>query len=488
MRFTRYFKLKGHNQGTVDFVDIKLNGDVNLYVDPAALRHLKSDWGDSCTESVQDYFANVLDLIKRGDIAGSQSLLVRHEPNDVRLGSSQGLPKGRSFGEVKAKKVWEALSKSNAAKSGLLKDLEDAILLVDGVGPDLISDLTTDIIRPQLIAYTQEQCQNYGIPLSNNIPSGPLWDPQGKKWAAEYTELPTYRGKRIILVPKVIVRKRLHCDLEEYYSNYILDALIEEHKSANSALVHILKSPKRKGEKRVYKTELRHHLAENRKERREVTREVTERHTELLKRYRDKRRRDRSTPLSPSDLSKATGAARPDLKALLAKVKAVAAGRSAAGDYHDAVFQLLNALFWPDLHDPVKEQDVTGGRGYVDIVYTNSGYGGFFGWLRDHGYHCPYVFVECKNYVGSLGNTEFNQLASRLNFRRGNVGILVCREDSDKGKSHDLCKSRMTADTKYMLVLDDADLTQLVDDASKSLDPGVFPLLRERFKKLVMSE
>jgi hypothetical protein len=49
MRFTEHFKV-GLSQPEVDFVDIDLNGDMPLFVDPFAISVRDDDWSISCRE------------------------------------------------------------------------------------------------------------------------------------------------------------------------------------------------------------------------------------------------------------------------------------------------------------------------------------------------------------------------------------------------------------------------------------------------------
>jgi hypothetical protein len=111
------------------------------------------------------------------------------EPNETHLGLSKGRSQGRALGRRSAHDVWGALSRCEAARSGLLKDLEDTVLLVEGIDVDLVSDMTTNIIRGPLIRYTQDMCAEYGIPLTPDIPSGPIWRPSTKTWDQGYKAL-----------------------------------------------------------------------------------------------------------------------------------------------------------------------------------------------------------------------------------------------------------------------------------------------------------
>jgi len=228
----------GRAQPTLDFVDVPVDGDLRVFVDPRALRLLASEWGSECISSVQNFFRAVLKAIQEGRHADAQALLrALREPNETRLGLSRGRPRGRALGPESANSVWDALRQSEAVRSGLLEDLEDTILMVEGISSDIVSDITTNLIRGPLIQYTQDACAYYGIPMETDVDSGPLWVPREQRWESAYVSLPVAAGRKLLLVPKAVVRRRMDYDPEEYYNNYILEHLQEQELSANSELL-----------------------------------------------------------------------------------------------------------------------------------------------------------------------------------------------------------------------------------------------------------
>ena len=153
MRVSEYYHLE-RAQPELDIVDVDIYGDVRIYVDPRALRLLPSRWGDECVSMIQNFFQTVLETIKNGMEERAKSLLITlKEPNETHLGLSKDKARGRALGYESAIDVYEALSQSEAARSGLLEDLEDTILMVEGIDKDIVSDITTNIIRGPLIAY-----------------------------------------------------------------------------------------------------------------------------------------------------------------------------------------------------------------------------------------------------------------------------------------------------------------------------------------------
>jgi len=163
MRVSEAFTL-GRGQPSFAFVDIKIDTDTPAIVDPSAIRGLETTWGAECRSLLQHFFQHVLALICANDDARAKLLLAScRERNEFHLGFSSGASQGRGFGSQHASEVWEALTRSRAAQTGLLQDLEDTCLLIKGSGPDMISDAVCNILRGPLIKYTDKRGRRYLI-------------------------------------------------------------------------------------------------------------------------------------------------------------------------------------------------------------------------------------------------------------------------------------------------------------------------------------
>jgi hypothetical protein len=277
MRVSDYYKLAA-SQATLDFLDVDVVGDDPLFVDPRALRTLRTIWADECVALIQDFFGVVLGAIRAGEHEEAQFYL-RHlrEPNETHLGLSRGAAHGHALGPLSARDLWEALAGSEAIQSGLLEDLEETVLMIEGISFDKVSDIATNIIREPLIRFTQEQCARYGVP-TERVDSGPLWDPDASEWRQELVDLPTPHGRKLLLVPKVIVRKKLHYSPDDYFNNYVLAFLMNEEIAAKSELVKLLKD----GTPRVTKKALKAKYGKGK----HVAVEITKRHPEILDFFR----------------------------------------------------------------------------------------------------------------------------------------------------------------------------------------------------------
>lgn len=464
-------------QPSLEFVDVDIRGDVPVFIDPRALRYIDSPWARECVSLLQNFFDTIMSAIRSGKHAHARALLASlGEPNETRLGLSQGRAQGRGMGEQLANDAWKSLSTSRAVSTGLLEDLEDTVLFVEGIGFDIVSDIATNIIRSQLIEFTQAMCSYYLIPMLPDVVSGQMWDRHARKWRQQYAELPVVGTRKLLLVPKAIVRRSQTFDPGEYYNHFVLPQLQQDELNAGSSLVHLLKS----GQRRVTKKDVKEKYGGGKK----VNLETTLKHPALLDQYRAQKSVKRQPP-GHLEIASATDTPAPDWDGLLAAVRAVAPGRDTATDYHHAVETLLSALFYPALDTPEREFKIHEGRKRIDITYVNIASRGFFDWVnRIQQAPAPLVFVECKNYGSDLGNPEIDQLSGRFSPLRGRVGLLCHRGFGDKPRLIQRCRDTALDHRGFIIVLDDDDLSELVEERKRDVDSVTFKLLQQRFNEL----
>ena len=480
MRISEYFEL-GRNQPELDFVDVDIFGDTKLFIDPRAFCSYSTLFTQECRSLVESFFRQVLAALSEGDEETGLALLgYLKEPNETHLGLSKERAQGRAVGNGLAEKIWESLSKSKAASSGLVKDLEDTALLIPGIGRDIVSEITTNIIRKPLIEYTQRMCQLYGIPLCGNIDSGCMWNSILRQWESFYTELPRVNGRKLLLVPKIIVRRTLTYDVGEYYEYAIVEFLRDEElQKVKSPLVHMVK-----GSPHVTKKDIRSTYGSGKS----VAIDKTLEHPDLLDKYRDEKDRVLSPTLSHDTFAKVMGDEDPNLVPLFEELEATEPGRYDAGKYEKAIQDLLTALFHGSLANPMSQTKLHEGRKRVDITFDNVATEStdFFTWVSQH-FPAPKIYIECKNYSDDLKNPEIDQLSGRFSPSRGKVGILVCRDISDKALLEQRCKDTAKDDRGFIIFLDHNDLRELLEEYNESKTcASLGGLLKRRFDALIL--
>jgi hypothetical protein len=178
-----------------------------------------------------------------------------------------------------------------------------------------------------------------------------------------------------------------------------------------------------------------------------------------------------------------------DTIALGRKLEKLLPGHSDAGEYQNTVYQILNYVFSPSLQDGAKEEQTDSGRERIDIVYANRAEDGYFHELRmAHEIKCPYVFFECKNYSSDISNEEFAQLYSRLTEKRGKVGFLVCRKINDQTKIRKRCKDYYNNHGVHILILEDTDLLNMIKRKASGDIKGLWTILHEKFRTIVLNQ
>src|SRR5688572_14881430 len=133
MRVAECFSL-GLGQPSLDFVNVDVDTDAPLFVDPRALRLLPTPWGAECVSLIQSFFDYVLERIRADERDRALALLEQlREPNETHLGLSTGESRGRALGPDSAALIYEALAASEAVQTGLIQDLEESALMVEGI-------------------------------------------------------------------------------------------------------------------------------------------------------------------------------------------------------------------------------------------------------------------------------------------------------------------------------------------------------------------
>ena len=443
-RFSQVFRLN-KTQAELDFVDVLLQTDNPIFVDPFAISQRPDQWSQQSHRTIVTFFQQVVDHIRRGNHDQAKELLLHlQEPNETRLGLSAGKPQGAGVGYVQAKQIYEALRDSTAVKSGFLTSLEECELMIDGISRDKISDLTTNVIRRHLVTYTTGQCELHNIP-TQSMPLPSCFDPDTMQWVSDYYDLPVSKNGPVLLVPKAIVRYDPAYEHQRYYRHFVLNYLQVEHLQAGSSLVHTL----RDGRKRVYKKELERTYPLTK----EFLYDFSRKHPKVLQDYRDNLKQLELTNLGkevdPQDESEIA-------RLLTQALRSIPPGGDAASEYHSLMVGMVEFLFFPQLSHPVKEREIHEGRKRIDIVMENSARDGVF--HRQHMIHklpCGFVMFECKNYRTEVGNPELDQLAGRFGVNRGQLGFICCRHFGDRPRFVRACKDTLMDGRGLIVPLDD---------------------------------
>lgn len=449
-------------QHELDFVDINPNRDFSVYLNPFVLSARTDPFSLEASRTVISFFQHNLSLIKDGNSDAARANFQHlNEPNETCLGVSKHRPRGRGIGAYNAGDLFESIVHSRAMETGLVEHLEDTAIFVPGIGRDKVSDMTTNIIRRNLIEYTQEQCELVGIPLTEDVPSGFFWDRDRMSWQQELTSMLVVNMRRILLVPKGIVSYVSEFNAGKYHRHHALEFLQEDHLRRNTSLVRVTHNKDGSIRRRfVTKKDL---IDKELPPDKELLADFTTKHPKIFEDFRVRAASEISA-LPNSELERIDVGELVDH--LIAKLGATPKGSEHASAYHTLMIGVLEFIFYPDLINPVKEQEINAGRKRIDISFDNGApRGGFFYRLQhSFGIPCPYIFIECKNYTNDIANPELDQMVGRLSPNRGKFGIIICRDFEDESLFIQRCVDSYKDQQGLIIPLTDADIISILDE------------------------
>lgn len=284
VHFTEYFGINA-KQEDIDFVDIYVNADRKLFLDPAKLLRYSDELSVRMSNHIVEYFGRFLGYVCKGDrLNGLKMLKYLKEPQEIHLGYAVNGYRGNAVGGVKGTHIYEKFSESKAVQTGLLKDLEESALLVKGVDRDVISDMTAMICKADLIGFTQVQCRKHKVPM-RKVDIGKIWA-GGNNWPRAEAELPIYDGKPMILVPKNFVTDIMTLDSQDFYRNEILTSVQEGMMSADESLIIVLKNGNRRCA--ITKKELK--VDDQYRYSKDLIYEIVQEQPEILRKYRHRKK------------------------------------------------------------------------------------------------------------------------------------------------------------------------------------------------------
>lgn len=481
MKISKKFNLN-KSQYELDFVDIDLLQDTPLFIDPYFLAQRNDSWSIEASRTVRSFFQQLIALIAAGQIEEAREIF-NHlgEPNETCLGLSEGEPHGRGVGKIDGDKIFKSLLQSKAIQSGLVEDLEDCRIFVDGVDKDKVSDLTTNIIRRHLIDYTAQQCSLWGIQMAPSVPSGFYWNRHERAWQTSYESMLVIDGKKILLVPKAVTSYKLRYTPQQYHQHFVLNYLQHEHLRLNTALVQ--RRVRKDGSvfRFVTKKDIEAKEAPLSKE---FLRKFTEDHPEVFKDFKASTAKLLSSP-DNHDLG-APGLSRV-IDHLIKKLENTPTGNPSASQYHKLVVGILELIFYPHVTCPQIEREIHEGRKRIDITFDNAATAGFFYLLHTtHRTPAQFIFVECKNYKADPVNPELDQLSGRFSLNRGKFGLLLCRSIDDMNLFLARCGDTYRDDRGLIIPMVDEDLKELLTAMRDDQINPVESLLTDRFRAIAL--
>ena len=400
------------------------------------------------------------------------------------VGISIGAPNGRGIGTTQANEIFDSIQGSKAIETGVLEHIEDCSIFIRGVGRDKVSDMTTNVIRKNLIEYTQDQCDLHNIPMREMTPTGACWNPATRQWEWSHDRMLVIDDRPILLVPKSIVSYGKNYTMDRYHRHFVLDYIRKDQLANNGPFVQ--RKKQKDGRERVWvsKEDLRKNVAPAEKD---FIAGFTQQHGNVFASFKEWAAKN-ARSLENHEINSTLDIAQIS-NFLLDKLQKTPTGNDHASDYHKLIVGILEFIFYPNLSCPKKEREINDGRKRIDIVFDNSARDGeFYKMHQVRKISSQYVMVECKNYGNEIANPELDQLSGRFSVNRGNFGLMLCRSV----KNYDLlikrCRDFYKDKRELIVPILDRDLAIILRRKSES--PSERPeedLLRDLIREIIMA-
>lgn len=211
---------KGHQN--FKFIDIFLNGDNRLFLDPCLIEGAEDPWCRNSANIMRIFFDCLFEGLRDKTLYTSGLLSHAGEQNATKLGYGNG-----DNGKGKTPEgLWDCISGLSLLVHDIptISRVQDIHVLVKGFAEDFMSDLLTNILHGPLNSFTCEQMALWGYP-----PQGKknIWtfDAVKKEWVQVLRPCWYYNGKELLLVPKWIVRKNFLFKAHQYLYSIIIERI-----------------------------------------------------------------------------------------------------------------------------------------------------------------------------------------------------------------------------------------------------------------------
>lgn len=465
--------LKKYKQYEVDFLFPDKDKDVPVYLDLYLMYETADEVWNEVHTTIFWYFDKLLTDYKSKNISDSKLIELLHFPEVHELGYGHCVKgtEGAGTAGKRAVLLKETIFDNPDVGEVGLAALAKLAIQIDGFGPDLLSDMTAAFALDNLIKYTSEQVETYGLKtMSVNLQRG--FDFRSKEWKPrQKVELPYFdNGECRLLAPRHIVRKMPILSTDEFYKGFLKYILQSEETSRLQTIGVIGKDLK------ISIKDLEDKLEKAHKSVTLAVKEIVAIRPKLVEEYIDNPHRfdNKRRPRKP----------RIDWDKYIEDIKNVKPGTESSPEYSKMLLKIFNALYGESLLRGKVESRSYKNTYRYDVNFLNASVTSFFKVLEKAHIVAASLIIEAKNYDKTdVGNKEFNQgLAYTLKDSREFI-FLVQRDDID---SSDITRSQQHYLRHGVIIfpLSDSDIIKMIE-LRKISEKDFDSVLEERLQSIL---
>lgn len=444
--------IEGLAQSDVDFVIPRTGVDLPLGIDPFLLFKSRDKTLAGLHQSILSAFNAGVEAIRSNDLNQARKLLSYPEVAAIGMGYTESGKRGSGVGEFLTELLIESIRETPAVLEHGVRHVEEMQLVSVGIGPDRVSDMAANILKRDLVAYTQAQARLWDIPLVSGVPIEHMWNAASRDWEDAYVDLPVspVDGMPLLFVPRRIVRALPWINYDDFLR--LEFQIYLRAKRVRGRLAGRQKAP-----------------ASPPPPKPEVV-QTARTDYERVRRYVSRKEATRAEAQPSLGYLKLSPIC-DETKRLQERLAALPIGRADAGEYQKLVLEILNTCFNPELIDGQLEVRTIDGTERRDITFSNDSDHTFWDYVRNEHSNIVVMF-ETKN-VAELTTDDLNQTGGYLGDRMGRLGFIVTRRPLPRAQQRKaFAIYNDSHPRKIILVLSDDDLRRLLDIVCREGDPS----------------
>lgn len=209
MLFSEQFGIK--YMGDEEWFNPILHQDTLLFIDPFSVFKSQDELFKDSYSEIMYFFQQAFELIAHSggleshlSYKKAKNMLMFPEVNSICLGYSN-TQHGSGTGLKWSKTLTYNISRLIAKGVIHISHFEELGIFCEGIGPDRLSDMTANLLKTRLIAYTQKICNLHNVPMTKQRIQNAYFDYEYKRWYNDEYLLPVNPYKQnapILLIPK----------------------------------------------------------------------------------------------------------------------------------------------------------------------------------------------------------------------------------------------------------------------------------------------
>ena len=206
-----------------------------LFIDPYRINEKDGELAKRAKTKIIKFFDVFFKCIEESDRMKVAYIGMHlHEINATKLGytKAETIPNGKGFSQKNLLQIYDSAKEVEE----LIEDMPDVFILAENVGPDKVSDITTNIIYEELLQFSLYIIKKYKLDIKLKRKYKYIFDVFHEKWIKKEFDIPVIDNEEILFLPKNIVESYEIFSYETVYRK-----LVYPFYKTNTAIHHLIK-------------------------------------------------------------------------------------------------------------------------------------------------------------------------------------------------------------------------------------------------------